>query len=153
MEVQLRGKGRGDRGQVSTALFENRKVYFDFGEKILIASIFGLNFLVKRKLCSCVVFYLCFWRNVYRSALVPPNLPALKTSGCTPAFRYYSFCKMLHIKYLTVFWIRLYLDKCSVICTVTLSYILHQTHSEFWHIQSSIYSGIYSDISKDIQHY
>ena len=45
-------------------------------------------------------------------------------SGCTPALSYYSFCKMLHLKCLTVFGIRLCLDNCSVICTVTLCRIM-----------------------------
>ena len=27
------------------------------------------------------------------------------------------------------------LDNCSVVCTAILCYVLHQTHSEFWHIQ------------------
>ena len=34
------------------------------------------------------------------------------------------------------------LYNCSVICTVTLWYILHQTHSEFWHIKHSVFSSI-----------
>ena len=34
------------------------------------------------------------------------------------------------------------LDNCSVICTVTLYYVLHQTNSEFWYIQNSTYSVI-----------
>ena len=49
---------------------------------------------------------------------------------------------MLHLKCLTVFWIRICLDNCSVICTMTLCYALYQTHSEFWHIQHSVFSGI-----------
>ena len=44
---------------------------------------------------------------------------------------------------MTVFWIRLCLDSCSVICTVTLCYVLHQTHLQVWHIQNSVYSGIF----------
>ena len=36
------------------------------------------------------------------------------------------------VKTLTVFGIRIYLDNCSVICTVTLGYVLRQTNSEFW---------------------
>ena len=55
---------------------------------------------------------------------------------------YYSFWKTLHPKCLIVFWMCLCLDNCSVICTVTLCYVLHQTHSEFWHIQHSVFSGI-----------
>ena len=42
---------------------------------------------------------------------------------------------------LTVFWRRFCLDNCSVTCAVTLSCVLHQTN--FWHIQNSIYSGIF----------
>ena len=44
------------------------------------------------------------------------------------------------------------LYNCSVICTVTLWYILHQTHSEFWHIQLSVFQ-VYAGIFKYIQHY
>ena len=35
-----------------------------------------------------------------------------------------------------------YLENCSVICAVTLYYVLHQTQSEFWHISNYVYSGI-----------
>ena len=31
------------------------------------------------------------------------------------------------------------LDNCSVICTLTLCYVLHQRHSEFWHIQNYLF--------------
>ena len=48
------------------------------------------------------------------------------------------FCKMLHCKCLTLFWTCVNLSNCSVICTVTC-YVLHQTHSEFWHIQLSVF--------------
>ena len=71
---------------------------------------------------------------------------ALKTSGCAPAFRHYSFRKTLHLKSLRMFWIRVCLGNCSAIGTTTLWYVLHQTHSEFWHIQNSIYSGIFRHI-------
>ena len=40
-----------------------------------------------------------------------PPLP-WKIPGCMPALRYYSFCKMLHIRCFTIFWIRLCLDYC-----------------------------------------
>ena len=53
---------------------------------------------------------------------------------------------MLHLKCLTVFWIRLCLDNCSVIFTVTLCHVLHQTHSGFWHIQHPAFSDIYRRI-------
>ena len=48
----------------------------------------------------------------------------------------------LYLKCLTVFWIRICLSNCSVICTMTLCYALYHTHSEFWHIQHSVFSGI-----------
>ena len=44
---------------------------------------------------------------------------------------------MVHLKCLTVFWIRQCLRNGSVLCTVTLYYALHQTLSKFWHIQNS----------------
>ena len=47
--------------------------------------------------------------------LLPWNI-----SGCAPALRRYSICKTLHLKCLTVFWIRFCLNNCSVISTVTL---------------------------------
>ena len=90
--------------------------------------------------------FLCFWQNVYRSGLVPRNLRM-------PAPRHCSFCKMLHLKCLTVFWIHLCLDNCSIFCTVTLCYVLHQTHSQFWHIQNRFFFQVSSRIFKHIQHY
>ena len=78
-----------------------------------------------------------------------PPLFLWKVSGCTPALRHCPFCKLLYLKCLTVFWICLCLNNCSVVCTVTLCYVLHQTHSEFWHIQNYVYSGI----SRHIQRY
>ena len=58
--------------------------------------------------------------------------------------RHYSTSKTLHLKCLTVFWIHLCLNNCSVICTVILCYVLHQKHSEFWHIQNSAFSDIFT---------
>ena len=50
--------------------------------------------------------------------------------------------KILHLKCLTVFWECLCLCNRSVICTVTLCYVLPQVHSEFWNIHNSISSSI-----------
>ena len=70
-----------------------------------------------------------------------------KISGCAPALIYYFFSKSHYLNCLTVFWIRLCLDICLVICIMTLCYVLHQTHSEyFWHIQYSVFSGIWRHI-------
>ena len=40
----------------------------------------------------------------------------------------------------------------SVICTVTLCYVLYQTHSKCWHIQHSVFQ-VYADIFNHIQRY
>ena len=69
---------------------------------------------------------MCFWQNFYLSTLVP-----------------LLFCQMLHLTCLTVFWIRLCLDNCPVILTMTLLYVLHQTHSEFGHIYYCFILGIF----------
>ena len=66
-----------------------------------------------------------------------------KMHGCAPALRHYSFAKR------SVLNVWLYpehgcLDNCSVICKVTLCYVLHQTQSEFWYIQA--YSALLSRI-------
>ena len=87
-----------------------------------------------------------------------------KISDCPPALRYYSLFKALHLNCLTVFWICLCLNNYAVIFTVTLCYVLHQnvlhqTYSEFWHIQNSVYLGIcriiqaYSTLLKHIHAY
>ena len=56
-------------------------------------------------------------------------------------FTHYCFYKTFHLKFFWVFWIHLLNTPCSVTCTVTLCCILHQTHLELWHIQSSAYSS------------
>ena len=50
----------------------------------------------------------------------PPPLP-WQIYGCEPAPKDYSFCKTLNLKCLAMFWIRLCLVNCSVICIVILS--------------------------------
>ena len=50
-----------------------------------------------------------------------------KIPGCTPTLRHYSLWKTLHLWQCS----ECICLNCSVICTVTLCYVLHQTHSEF----------------------
>ena len=92
--------------------------------------------------------FLVFLMKSLRKCPSSTNLPLLpwKFSGCVPALGHYSFCKTVHLKCLTVLWIRICYDNCSVICTVTLYYVLHQTHLKFWHIQDSVFSGSYEHI-------
>ena len=119
-----------------------------FWKKVLIVSIFGLYFSFKMCLCSCVVFYLCFWRIVHQSTVVPKNLPCPKSFWLCNCTKAPFFCKTLYLNCLKVFWIRLCLSNCSVICTVTLWCKLFQPPSEYWHIQSSIYSCIFRHIQE-----
>ena len=86
------------------------------------------------------LFYLCFWLNLYQSALVLQTtpLPHLHSGIVVVVF---FFCKTLHLKCLTVSDY-VSLNNCSVICIVTLCNILHQIRSKFWHIQHSLFSGI-----------
>ena len=106
------------------------------------------------KMFPCATLFLYFWRNVCQSTLVPQKKPCPKNFGLrTPAPGHYYFCKMFYLECLAVFWIGLCLDNCSVICTVTLCYVLHQTHLEFWHIQHSfVYSGICRHIQSFVRH-
>ena len=59
--------------------------------------------------------------------------------GYSATLRHYSFSKRLHLSCIC-------LNNCSVIYTVTLRYVLHETYSEFWHIQNSVSSGIFRHI-------
>ena len=159
---------KDERG-ASPALFENQKKCPDFGKKSPDCVCFWLKFPIqnivlrvsRRKNSNIFLFgtlFSWFFDVIFikvilfhkHSHLPTPNLPPTppppllpwKGSGYAPALIYYSFCKTLHLKCLTVFWIQLCLDSCSVICTVTLCYELHKTHSEFSHIQISVFSGI-----------
>ena len=69
--------------------------------------------------------------------------PALKHAWLRTCTQALFFCKTLRLN------VWLYpehgcLDNCSVICKVTLCYVLHQTHSEFWYIKA--YSALLSHI-------
>ena len=73
-----------------------------------------------------------------------PHLTPWRISSCAPALRYCSFCKILDLKCLKVFWIHLCLDNCSVIYTVTL--ILNSAASHVQNsgipIQHTVFSGM-----------
>ena len=140
------------RGEASPVFFENRiKVSWFWGKKAWLFRSLGKIFHSKctfkeylgekfqkyfpaRPLFVVLlrwflVFLTCFW-NVYWSALVPQHSP-------NPLYWKITlfFLQNAPPKCLTVFWIRPYLDNCSVICTVTLCYVEQQTHPEFWYIR------------------
>ena len=60
---------------------------------------------------------------------------------------------------MTVSSIHLCLKNCLVICTVTLSYVVHQAYSKFWHTQHSVFLFVFfffqvsAGIFNHIQHY
>ena len=84
--------------------------------------VLGASKRKKSKMFLYRAFFYCFWRN----ALPSSKKPSLLSRNAGYALSHYYLCKMLHLKWLTVSWIRLCLN-CSVICTVTLCYVLHQT--------------------------
>ena len=130
--TQLRG-----REEIPSALFWKSAKVAWFWEINLIVFIFGLSFPLKmyeylgEETPECFPmgpFSLYFWQNLYRSALISTNPPLpWKISGYVPALRQYSLYQILYLKCLTLFWIGLCLNDCSVICIVTLSYVLHQS--------------------------
>ena len=143
------GEGRPPRAflKIENVLILKRKAF--------IVSMFRLSFPFKnfvlrvsaKKTAKCFpagplfLLFLTKWLLKCSSSTKPlPPLP-WKISGCTSPLMHYSFCKTLRLKCLTVFWISLCLDNCSLICTVTICYVLHQTHWEFWHIQNCWFRG------------
>ena len=71
------------------------------------------------------LFSKSLFKNIQECLGIFRNVDAYSTT-----IRHFSFCKMLHLTCLTMFKIRLFLDNCLVISTVTLCYVLHQTHSD-----------------------
>ena len=88
---------------------------------------------------SCSACFSCVFDDIYQNVLVLLLPLPWKISGCEPVLKHYSFCKTLHLKCLTVFWIRLGLNNFLVICTMTLRNAPYQTHPEFWHIRHSVF--------------
>ena len=140
------------RREISPGLFENRKRCPDFGKKDLDCVYLWVKFPIQNivlrlsgrknfKMFPCGVLFLSFLTKCLSKCssttiptpAAPPLPPPLsrKSSGWTPALIHYSFHKTLHLVCLTVFWMRLCLGSCTVICTVTLCHVLRMRHSEF----------------------
>ena len=85
------------------------------------------------------VFFLCFCRNVYRSALVPQNLPCPEkflVAYLHSDIVLFAKCSILNVWQCSAY---ISLNNCSVICTVTLCFVLHQIHSKFSHIKNCLF--------------
>ena len=94
------------------------------------------------KLFPCGIFFLGFLQNFYWRVLVPWNLACPEKFlvghlqlGCI----IFAKGSILFVWQCSEY---VCLNNCSATFTVTLWYVLHQTHSEFWYIQNSVYSGI-----------
>ena len=152
-----RGPTGGLVGRPPVLFLENQKKCSDFGKKGPDCFHLWVQFPVqnvvfwvfRRKTSKSLParrFFLVFLTKYLLKCPSSKKPPPLKNSGGVPALRRYSFCKTLHLKCLTLFWINHCLDNSSFFCTLTLCYVLYQTHSEFWHIESSVYSGIFRHI-------
>ena len=123
--------------EASPALFENPKKCPDFGKKGLDCKV-SIQHVVSRvsrrknsKLFPCGSSFLCFGQNVYWSTLVTPPPPS---PLCPEKFLHLFSGIFLFVKHSTLnvrqFSKYVCLGRCSVNCTVTLCYVLHETHSE-----------------------
>ena len=99
------------------------------------------------KYFSSAPFFLFFWRCVYQSTPFLRNLPCPDKFLVVRQHSGITLFKCLTVCFSLYSW--------SVICAVTLCYVLHQAHSEFWHIQNSICVHIqaYSALLRHIQAY
>ena len=126
--------GGGRRGL--PCFFKNRKKCPDFGQKNPDCVHLWIKFsiqnvvsrVIKRKNSKMfpweAIFLVFFTKCLLKCpSFIPPSSTALKNFFCAPAP-----ALTVHLKCLTIFWIRVCLDNCSVICTVTLGYLLHQIH-------------------------
>ena len=110
------------------------------------------------KMFPCCFPFLCFWRNVYWSALVPCNLLCPEIFLVARLHSGIILFAKCSISYVWQCFEYVCLDNCPVICTLTLCYVLHQIHSESWHIPNSAYSGTckhiqaYSSLLRHISH-
>ena len=133
----LTGAQLGGEGRLLLPFWNSKKVSWFVEERPWLCPslgwIFHLKFnfksILDKKLQNVslqILFVSCFWQNLYRSAVVPQTFHSLpwKVPGCAPVPRHYSFCKTLNLQCMAVFWMRLCLGNCSVICTVTLFYVL-----------------------------
>ena len=136
---QTRNQGR--RGEASPSPFENQK-------KALIESIFGINFLFKMQFYKYLrekapkffpagpLFLLLSKKSLLKctsSTPHPPPNPQPLPKSCPEKFL------AIHLHSNIILFAKsstlMFDSVCSVICTVTLCYVLHQTHSELQYIQ------------------
>ena len=107
-------------------------------------------------------FFWYFGRNIYRTAVVsqPPPSPTFvflprKISGCPPAHRHFFFAKRSilniwqcpkHVSLMITALLSNFYSSNLYSDLIPLYFVLNQKHSEFWHIQFSVFSDIYRHI-------
>ena len=76
------------------------------------------------------LFFLCFWRNVYRSALVP-HPPALKNIWLCTATQALFFAKQSILNVFTVFWTHIFWELYGdfVLCTASDTFSIIMAYS------------------------
>ena len=148
------------------ALFENRKKCPDFGKKDpdyvhpwVKLSIQAVPLRVSSrknfKMFACWGFFSCVFDEMF---IEGPEFhkPPLCPEKFLVAHLYSGNSLLVKRSILNVWHCSEYvcLVNCSLISTMALSYVLHQTHSEFWHIRIPFaYSGIFAVIFSHIQLY
>ena len=145
MHIQLHsGAQQGRRGEVSPALFENWEKCHDFGKKYRDCVHHWVKFSIqnlvlrvsrrkKSKMFFCgAFFFLCFWWNLYQSALVPHQTCPSCPEKFLVAHLHSDIILFGERSILNVWKCSEYfcLNNCSLNCTVTLCYVLRQIHSE-----------------------
>ena len=110
-----RDETRRERRRHPMPFLENRKKCPDFGKRPWLCPSFhskcNFNVILGEKLPNLSLRNFSFLVFLMKCLSKCPNSRRLplpwKISGCAPALRHYSFGKTLHLKCLTVFWIRL----------------------------------------------
>ena len=132
-----------ERGEVSSAFFKNRKNRLDFWNKSPHSFHHWVKFSIENVIKSVGEKTPKFFREVFFSGVFDENF-----------VKVLKFLKRPPILIWNIWQCSEYvcLDDCPVICKVTLCYLLHQAHSEFWHIQHFVFK-VYPNIFKHTQRY
>ena len=135
---------RGE-GQPPLSFMQIKKSFLIFERNALIVSIFGLNFPLKNE-CPPRPLFLVF---LVKSNLLPPCHEKFLVAQLQSGIILFAKRSILNVPQCFEYICQ---DKCSVICKMTLCYVLHQTLSEFWHIQYCFFQ-VCAGISNHIQRY
>ena len=120
------------RNQKKCPDFENKGldcIHLKFGIQNLVLRVFGTKI---SKMFPCRTSFSCAFDEMFikcPNSTTFPHWPEKFLVEYLYSDIQTFFCKRLHVKCLTVFYISL--NNCSVFCTVTLCLVLDQTHPQF----------------------